>query len=64
MSDWNELKENLKVKNNVELSSLLIKIYIYIYIYSWLYISKLHFISIKHIPVDAELSSLLIKRYI
>ena len=62
MSDWNELKENLKVKNNVELSSLLIKIYIYIY--SWLYISKLHFISIKHIPVDAELSSLFIKRYI
>ena len=28
MSEWNELKENLKVKNDVELSSLLIKRYI------------------------------------
>ena len=37
MSDWNELKENLKVKNNVELSSLLIKIYIYIYIAGFIY---------------------------
>ena len=27
MSEWNELKENLKIKNDIELSSLLIKRY-------------------------------------